>query len=192
MAVVTTPAQLAFVQRARFARVIHKQVEVHKLIAQFGREDFYSLTGGVVSTRQLRAMGHPFARGGNGAQRGIVKGSISAFRASTRQGYFQVGKNGRGGFKAGSAVKASGIVDRLPINRQTGRLQMGIKLDGPVGPKMIYSLYSDAPYAKRVLAERGTARMVPRGLLGPSGVIRKRHKARIQTLISMVRASQAA
>lgn len=191
MAVVTTPSQLAFVQRARFAKVLHKQEEVHALVAEFGKEDFYGLTGGVITAKTLRAMGHPFAVSHTGAARGIVRGSISSFKAANSFGVFGISNRGVKGFKSVSPISSNGMVSRLPINRQTGLLQSSIQLEGPVGPKNEYSLFSSAPYAKYVLSPTGTPRMVPRGLLGPDGVLRKRHKARIQVLISMVRVAQA-
>lgn len=173
----TSPIQLAVAQRSRFRRVILLQEEVHELLASFGHEDMQGQTQGPIKEKSLRAMGHPYARQRvktPGAARGIVKGEIKAFRRSAATGQ----------------ISAKGMVQRLPINSQTGKLRQSIKLAGPRGPQKVYDLAALVPYAKFVLSVNGTRYMVPRGLLGPTGLLRKRHKARVQVLINEVRLTQ--
>lgn len=161
-------------QRARLASVIDSQNDVHELLAKFGREDFEDLTKGQIKTKTLRAMGHPFARQRvriQGAQRGVVKGSAGQFKNAGLKGQ----------------VNARGVVKRLPINIQKGTLRRGIRLVYRGGSSREFVLFSSAPHAKYVLHPKGTDLMVPRGMLGPNGELRKRHKARIQTVIDIVR-----
>lgn len=169
----TTPAQLAKRQRQRFQSVIGDQVEAHKIIATSGKRDFLALTSGRISSDTLAKMGHPFGKGSPvaGAQRGVKPGS-----------FLKSGKKGQ--------VTRKGLVRRLPINRQSNRLRRAIQLHYRGGRLHLYELYSDAPHAKYVLHPRGTDLMVPRGLLGPDGELRKRHKARVQTYIDVVRKAQ--
>lgn len=171
----TTPAQLAMRQRSRFQSVIGDQRKVHKIVAESGYRDFLALTSGRISSKQLAAMGHPFGRGGavRGGQRGVDP------------------KKWKGTGKKGQVTR-NGVVRRLPINRQTGRLRQGIQLAHKGGAVDVYELFSTVPYARHVLAVEGTDRMVPRGLLGPPGELRKRHKARIQEVIDIVRKTQQA
>lgn len=174
MGVYTTPAQLAMAQRVRFLAAAANMVKVHEILAKSSEEDFVELTSGTITTRELRRMGHPFARSSSvaGASRGIVKGDVKKWRLSS-------GVKGQ--------ITARGMVNRLPINVQTGRLRSSITLSGPTGGQREYRLFAAAPHARYVLSPKGTRRMVPRGLLGPDGVLRKRHKARVQTAIDVVR-----
>lgn len=169
MGVYTTPTQLRVAQRRRFERVRSDMRKVHREMAEGGFKDFLQGTSGRVTTRQLRAMGHPFAR----MRLALPKGA-GRFRASARKGQ----------------ITRSGAVRTLPINRQDGSLRRAIKLRGPSGSLSTFRLFSDAPHAKYVLSPTGTRFMVPRGLLGPLGLLRKRHKARAAALIDVVRRSQ--
>lgn len=172
MGVYTTPAQLAAAQRVRFLAAYRDMVLVHKVLAESSRDDFLELTSGPLTTRQLRQMGHPYARTPGGASRGIVKGDAAQWRM---------------GSKLKGQVARSGMVRRLPVNVQTGRLRSSVRLDGPVGGAHTYQLYAGAKHAAYVLSPQGTRKMVPRGLLGPDGVLRKRHKARLQTAVDVAR-----
>lgn len=172
----TTPAALAKRQRARFAQAGKDMRKVHDILATSGHRDFLSQTSGRIAEKTLAAMGHPFAKNSAlaGAQRGI--------RSGTGKQFMRAGKKGQ--------VRRNGVVNRLPINRQTGKLRRGIRLVGPARNRQrTYELASHVPYAKYVLSLTGTRYMVPRGLLGPNGVLRKRHKARVQTHIDVVRLS---
>lgn len=176
MAYHTTPASLAMRQRSRFEAVIGKMESLHREVAMAGREDFEDFTDGGLSTRTLRRMGHPYARSGGavpGASRGIV-GDHKRFKGS--------GLNGQ--------VKRSGMVALLPINRQSGRLRRSITLSGPKGKSHEYSLFAAAAHARYVLSLTGTKHMKERGLLGPTGPLRKRHKARMHTIKDIVSKAQ--
>jgi hypothetical protein len=54
-------------------------------------------------------------------------------------------------------------VPKLPINRQTGRLQQSLRITKVSGGIQSYRLEFMAPHAKYVLAQRGTRKMVARG-----------------------------
>jgi len=174
MGVYTTPTQLRVRQRTRFAAVGRDINRIHQIIAHDGEQDFKDATTGSIKSKTLAAMGHPFGRlngaGSNSGGRG-VKGGGKRFK----------------GIGAAGQITAKGVVRPLPINRQTGRLHAGIQLQGPIGKRKEYRLYSTAPYARFVLNPGGTRKMVDRGLLGRNGFLRKRHKARIAALVDVVR-----
>ncbi len=174
MGVYTTPTQLRVAQRKRFAAVVRDINKVHTIIAHDGEQDFKDATTGGVKSKTLAAMGHPFGRlaGGNSGGRGIKGG----------------GKRFKGAGMAGQ-ITAKGVIRPLPINKQTGRLHAGITLQGPIGRRKEYRLFSSAPYAQFVLRPGGTRFMIGRGLLGANGFLRKRHKARLAALVDVVRAT---
>lgn len=161
----TSAIALAKHQQARSAAAVHAQDRGHKYLAESGEDDFRDLTQGPLKQKQLNAMGNPYAWAGK-AQRG-----------------------GKAGFKSSlkGQITRKGFVSRLPINKQSGKLYQAIFLDGPSGAMKEYRLGSIAPHAKYVLNPKGTSLMVPRGLLGPSGELRKRHKARKQVMIHELR-----
>lgn len=161
-------------QMKRFARMQLGQQRVHRELASQGERDFVGSTGGQIKSKTLAAMGHPFGRMATGGMRNIVKG--------------QSGKFGSAGLKG--QVSKKGVVRPLPINVQSGRLRRAITLQGPAGHFSTYRLYSAAPHARFVLSPTGTRKMVARGLLGPTGLLRKRHKARLSALVSVLRAQQ--
>lgn len=179
MAVFEDAGALAMHQRARFQAVIGDQMKLHGEIALAGKEDFFDLTRGGIKTKTLRAMGHPFARRGS-----IIPGGQRGLSQSARKS----GKFLSAGIKG--QVSAKGIVGRLPINIQSGQLRRGIQLVYRGGSLKVFELFSTARHAKYVLAVKGTDKMVERGLLGPTGELRKRHQARIQTVIDIVRKTQ--
>lgn len=150
-------------QRARGKLTVKNIGDMHTKLADFGKRDFKSMSRGIVKTKTLQAMGHPFARNGGlveGAQRGITKGGDWKKKGYRKQIHSKV------------------MLERLPINYQTGQLYRGITLDGPKGKDRTYQLYSKARHAKYVLALDGTDKMVPRFLKGPQGALRKRHLLR--------------
>lgn len=172
MGIYTTPTQLAFAQKQRFMSVIHNQAEVHRRLAHAGLEDFLEATDGPLKKNILRAMGHPYGRGAGGIGRGVTKKKLG----SSLKG--QVSRNG--------------AIRPLPINVQTGNLRRSIRLTGPRGSTNEYRLAAYAKHARFVLAVNGTRRMIARGLLGPNGHLRKRHKARVAVLVAEVRQRQKA
>lgn len=167
MGVFSTPAGLAIHQKKRGILTVANINQAHTVLATQGKRDFQALTSGGLKAKTLRAMGHPYAKTG-----GAVPG---AARGITSDGNWK-----KAGYK--KQVSKSGMVRRLPINIQTGRLRGQIQLDGPRGSQKTYQLYSRAKYAKFVLSLDGTDRMVARGLKGPQGELRRRHKARKHTM----------
>lgn len=167
----TTLTQLRVAQRARFAAILHDAHEVHRVIATDGKEDFQEMTRGTVSTKSLRAMGHPFGR-------------IAGSDPSTG------GRGVRNRKKFQGMLTRKGVLPPLPINKQTGKLHAAITLSGPRGPKLAYDLFSNVRDGRQyVLSPVGTKKMVGRGLLGQWGVLRKRHRARKAAYVDLLRAS---
>lgn len=185
MGIYTTPTQLRVAQRRRFDRVLGDMQAVHREMATGGFKDFLQATSGRISTKQLALMGHPFA----------VNTFISARSARARWRAGEMVAMGLSSARKGQISKR-GMVRDLPINKQSGELRRGIKLQGPSGPGSDFRLFSDAPHAKYVLRPRGTSTMRGRGLLGPDapsggyGLLRKRHTARSAALVDVVRKSQ--
>lgn len=147
----------------------NQRVEFEK-IARASLTDGIELTGGHVSSRQLRRMGHPFGRG------------VSA-SASTR-----------GGLKRGSRTR----IANLPINIQSGQLRRGWHLSNrSVGTTQRYVLGNRARHARYILSPSGTRRMVGRGIWGhssftrveggPMGVMARRARARLKGLVTALR-----
>jgi hypothetical protein len=203
MGIYTTPTALMVAQRRRFAGVRLTMQEMHKVAYEGGREDHLDYSDGSVSTKQLRAMGHPFGRlGGAGTSsggRGIVK-NRGKFKGAG--GYLATSGHKPKGlssdfyyFKRGvkSVVSGGGKIRSLPINRQTGRMRTSLQLAGPSGPNQVVRIGFNAPYAKYVLSPTGTSKMIARGFYsnGTSvanlGVIAKAHRARNRGLILAVR-----
>lgn len=174
MGTYTSVTALRLAQRARFERVGVAMVTVHKELATRGWKDMRENTRGSLTSKQLRAMGHPFGRiagaGSNSGGRGIVKNLSTVTQGTDKR-----------------QVSRKGGVRPLPINRQTGQLYRGIRLDGPTGRSKVYRLYSIAPHASFVLHPDGTRRMISRGLKGPRGLLRKRHRARLAAAVDVVR-----
>jgi hypothetical protein len=135
--------------------------EVTVDLAQGGLADFHSQTVGTLTKKDLRRIKHPYAR---------LPRTLNVQKLAGKRGYAE-GKKAQ--------VSTRGRVSDLPINKQTGKLKRSIKLRRKqAGGAIVYHLYATAPYAKFVLNPEGTKYMRPRGLLGPKGLLRKRHKAR--------------
>lgn len=165
--VYTTPTQLAQAQKARFTRVMHKQEEVHDELARAGLEDFLEAVSGPLKTKQLRQMGHPYAKTQTGP-RGAKPGTTGGLKGQITKG---------------------GFVKPIPVNVQSGALRRLTRLSGPSGPFREYLLGSYAKHAKYVLRKGGTRRMVERPVFDH---VRKRHKARLAMLMAEVRRVQSA
>ena len=142
----------------RIENLTHNMESIHRELVNGGIEDHNDLTKGTLSTKQLRKDGHPFARQ-NGGGRGVV------------------GKGARKGIKKSRPV--------LPINKQTGKLRNSFY---KVSTKTLFGGRSDkmgfrAYYARFVLRPGGTRKMIDRGfysISGKPGVIRRRHRTRLQ------------
>lgn len=171
MGVFSSPVDLMKHQTARFAKVKITMMSAHKMMAEGGRDDYKEQTTGRLSEKQLRLIGHPYSRRARVLQ--IAK--LSGYRG------LQDGNKAQ--------ISARGRVADLPINIQSGRLHATVTLLSKNGGK-VYDLFSPVPYASFVLAIDGTKYMRPRGLLGPTGLIRKRFKARQNALVEAVRQQQ--
>lgn len=183
MGTFTRPAQLLARQKARFASVQMTQKEALKELAEAGKLDFLSQTVGTLSDKELRKIGHPYARRARVldiAQLGGRRGFSETETVRTRRGVRR---------QTTTQVTARGRVRDLPINYQTGELRKGIQLMARNNGTM-YELFSNVPHAKFVLAVNGTKYMRPRGLLGPKGLLRIRHKARLAGIVAAVRDAQ--
>jgi hypothetical protein len=170
MATHKSVASLMRAQEERFRRMDLSMNNLHTELVRGAYRDAAELTGGKVSTRTLRQMGHPFGRiGGAGSRttgRGI-QGDPRRFRGIGRKGQI-----------------TRGAIRPLPINKQTGELRNKMKLEGPRGVEKVYSLGSSAPYAGFVLNPKGTRKMIARGYFPE---IVRRHKARKAAFIRVYR-----
>lgn len=167
-----TLTQLRAAQLKRFEAMKGGIKEAHTIIARDGLEDFKEQTLGTVTTKMLRQMGHPFGRSGGAGSNTGVRGVRNPSK-----------------FKGVKMRK--GVLMPLPINRQKSNgLHSSIRQHGPSGATHRFDLYAEAPYAKYVLSLTGTKRMTARGLLGPWGLLRKRHKARLAAYVDLCRRKQ--
>lgn len=190
MGTFTNASQLAKRQSARFASVTLTMGEAHKELAKGGQSDFLSQTVGTLSEKQLRQIGHPYARSARVLSIDKLKGYKGLEENEVQFDRDGVRMTGKRGTKRKTQVSAKGRVSDLPINRQTGKLRRGVTLLKRVtGGHPTYDLYTGVTYAKYVLALDGTRYMRPRGLLGPNGLLRRRHRARHSALVDPVRRS---
>ena len=140
--VLRRPAELIDEQAEALRKLRAGTVVAHQVFADGLEADYFELTGGKVTRRELRRMGHPFA-------------------------------------KTGTRGRQRRRLDRLPINRQTGRLQKSIRQRRlGFGAETRWEIGFDRSKAGRslyVLSRGGTKRMVPRGF---EAEIAKRGKAR--------------
>jgi hypothetical protein len=161
----------------RLAQVGITADAVHKVLWEGGEDDHFDTTDGGLSKKDLKRIGHPYARNGL-SQRGITKNAKSvAGRTSIASGMKQV---------RGRSVAA------LPINRQTGKLRRSFFVIGPSGKDKTVQMGFRAPYAKYVLSPTGTQRMISRGFYssgGKIGIIKKRHKLRLAVAKKVYRQS---
>lgn len=131
MATFRSAAELAKHQRSR-ARKVRRSLDVgSKAVAEEMRKEAIRLTSGTVTTKQLREMGHPYARRRTGTRR-------------------------RG--------RQRGTLPRLPIHRQSGRLQKSLRVFRRMSSRGIsWQIQFTAPHSPFVLAPGGTENMVARG-----------------------------
>lgn len=152
------PAALAASQSRRFRLTYASWQIQHKRMAEQLFGDFQTMTSGRVSTATLRKLGHPFSRA--------------------------KGRRFKGGVKA--RVASLGV-PKLPINRQTGRLQRSLRMTKVAGGIQSYRLEFMTPHAKYVLAQGGTKKMVARGFWTEA---RKRWRSRNSQLYYEMRLRQ--
>ncbi len=165
MAVYSRPLDLYKGQVARFQKMEYDMTKIHMEIVRGGREDLYNLTAGSITTKQLRAMGHPFGRG------------LSS-KSSTASGLMRGNRAGR----RSKQFTGKRFVNPLPINKQSGQLRRGIFMHRTSGGTLSYEVGSAAPYEPYILSPSGTTKMVGRGIFG---VIKQRHKTRRKAYIDV-------
>jgi hypothetical protein len=181
-----TPAGLYMRQKARFAMVTLTMNQAHEQLAEGGYEDFRDQTKGSLKSDQLAAIGHPYKRRTGPLDIRALKGFVGLNENEVNK---KTGKRYRRGSL--QQVTNTGTVKDLPINIQTGRLRRGIRIvSRRIAGNRVFDLYSDAPHAAFALAVDGTKYVRPRGLLGPNGLLRIRHKVRHNALVEPVRRSQ--
>lgn len=106
----TSATQLANAHLQDMARMRYNVKRMIESIGDAAEKDMYELTSGRISTRQLTALGHPYARTGRS-----VKNSAGRMRGASKVGIQTVSK-----------IIGTVAVPRLPINRQSGRLRSSI------------------------------------------------------------------
>lgn len=194
MGTFTTPAGLYIRQKRRFAMVTLTMNEAHEQLAEGGFEDFRDQTKGALKSDQLAAIGHPYKRRTGPLDIKALKGYRGYQETEVRKaadGSVLRTKKGKARTRTTAQVTKGGTVSDLPINIQTGRLRRGIRLQARrIGGTRAFDLYSDAPHARFAIAVDGTKFVRPRGLLGPNGLLRIRHKVRHNALVEPVRRSQ--
>jgi len=142
------PKSLANHQKEKAERLAHMMKIEHAKVANDCYLEAHRLTGGRVTTRQLRAMGHPYGR------RAGSSSNIKTKRTTL----------GRQRNIKGTRAR----LPALPINRQSGRLQDAIRLSRRSGSGKVAQTYilqvlrNMAPYAKYILSLSGTIKMVTR------------------------------
>lgn len=145
-------------------------------MARMGLLDAAELTSGGIKERELRRMGHPFARRSNVS--GVVKvlgGSTGGGKGIGRMRGASRGQRARSGI-GGKRVPL------LPINIQTGRLHASFRVTKGSGGR--YRVYADlvstgVPYAKYILHPSGTRKMIGRGI---QRELERRWKVRVKSL----------
>lgn len=179
MGVYTRPAQLMAAQAKKYQQDAPKSIAgVTYDLAKLGRRDLWESVSGPLKEKVLRAMGHPYAkRARSQAQLAsasrIAKGGVGLVQNRVRQ------------------VSRSGRVLPLPINVQTGELRRGIFVKRV--RENTYDVGSSAAHAKRQFAPKGTKYMISRQAMGErmrhgfDGLLRKRHRARVQAYIVALR-----
>jgi hypothetical protein len=177
-------------------------VAAHEELVGQGQNDHNAYTGGGLSKKALRAMGHPFARSapGSSAARNI-KGADKQkkFKGYGKRYAFQsTNKQGKVVTQSKTQVGAKGKVSPLPINKQTGELRRTFFKTKYGGKDKVVWMGFRAPHAKYVLSPTGTKKMIYRGFYSKSrnstgrdvGIIAQRHRARSAALVQSVRARQ--
>ncbi len=191
----TRPAQLQKRMQKRFAVGVQSMHGAHKELIKGGKEDHAQYTSGRVPTKTLRAMGHPFGRKVSGDERTGVRGIREGYMTrETKSGRFQSRLSRHAKAKGNSISK--GVLNPLPINKQTGKLRASFFQTPPTGADLRVDMGYASPYAAYVLSPTGTHRMVARGFysvrpnnppLAGLGIVAKRHRARKAGIIAGAR-----
>jgi hypothetical protein len=199
MSVYQRAADLTRAQQRRFDAMHLTHVKAHEELVGQGQNDHNAYTGGGLSKKTLRSMGHPFAREGS-ADRGIKdKAKQKKFAGYGRRYAFQAtDKNGKVVTQTKTQVQARGKVSPLPINKQTGELRRSFFKTNQAGKDRVVWMGFRSKHAKFVLSPTGTKKMIYRGFYSKSrnatgldvGIIARRHRARSAALVQSVRARQ--
>lgn len=154
----TKPLDLYKHQMARFAMVQRVITDMHREIAYRGHTDAMDLTRGGVSSKQLRAMGHPYGRNR------VAQG-----------GQYRPGRK-------------RGMLPSLPINKQSGGLRSRLRVVRTSGGIQAFKLTAGVHPGNWVLNPDGTRKMVGRGFfLEIKKRWRARNKALLDTVKSRQR-----
>lgn len=176
MGIYRTPAKLAQAQRLRKDLVGKKIDEVNHDLAKEGTNDLRDATTGTLQEKDLVRMGHPYARLARSARQ------LNAARRGSNLGLRDSGRR---------QVSRSGAVQVLPTNRWTGSVRRGIFM--AKAGRNGWDVGSSASHAKFLFAPKGTKFMKPREVMGErtkhgkDGLLRLRHRARVQGYINSVR-----
>ena len=176
MGIYRTPAQLARAQRLRTSLVGKKIEAVTYDLAKEGTNDLRDATTGPLQEKDLRRMGHPYARLARSARqlKAAKRGSNLGLRDSGRR-----------------QVSRSGAVQVLPTNRWTGSVRRGIFM--AKAGRNGWDVGSNARHAEFLFNPKGTKYMKPREVMGDrkkygkDGLLRLRHRARVSGYINAVR-----
>jgi len=172
----------------RFSAHVHNMERAHDVLAREMKRIFVDVLSGKIKQKVLNKMGNPFARNGP-AMRGIdpsfwtAKRTVRAYRTSSKVAYRRY-TDSYGKKRIKSQITAKGAINLRPINVQKGKLRRLVVLESPhfLDGSRTYKLYSLAAHNKHVLAVMGTLLMVARGVLGPKGYLRQKHKELIVAL----------
>jgi hypothetical protein len=176
MGTYTTPTKYAAAFARRQDLVGKKITEVIAAMAKEGGNDLRDATTGTLQEKDLRRMGHPYARRSRSAMQ------LSAAKRGANLGLRDSGRR---------QVSRSGAVNPFPTNKWTGGTQRAIFVRK--AGKNSYDVGSGSPHAKFLFAPRGTKYMKPRGVMGErrkhgqDGILRIRHRARSQGYLQVVR-----
>ena len=151
--------QLINAQKARLAAGIKSIDDGLEDVRNGARSDLMELTNGTPSGKDrrkwLKQQGHPFGRGINSA-------------ASTATG-------------AKRNIRGKRRIQSLPIGKITGSLRRRI-ISKKVGSKLIIGF--GAGQSNFVILPGGTKKMIDRGMMGPTGEVRRRVRSRLYALRS--------
>jgi hypothetical protein len=145
----STPASLMRAVDARLKDEVLTMRFVHNELAKGIKEDHAVYTSGRVPQTTLDALGNPFGRlGGPDTATGIrgIARKRHRFKLTDLQ-------------KLHGNVVRKGMLDPLPINRQTGDLRRSYWQTGPEGHQMVYEFGFRSDH-RIVLSPDGTAKMV--------------------------------
>ena len=176
MGIYRTPAKLAAAQRKRTHLVGKKIEEVTRELAKEGTNDLRDANSGTLSEKQVRRGGGLYAR--------YPRNRMQLNAAKRLHGSGLVTRQGR-------QVSRTGAVRVLPTNRWTGSIQRGIFM--AKAGRNGWDVGSNARHAKYLFAPKGTKYMKPREVMGErtkhgkDGLLRLRHRARVQGYLNAVR-----